>query len=170
MKDLKVQFPFESKHIPTFDVLLLFSVSKVFIKYFCLNPKIIFLLQFSQPMKLFSLRPHRRVENILPESEGYNISFCSKRKRPGVLAGCAAYARMNEHGVAGRREKENGVRKRERVGDSGDGGGGERRTRKSDGRIGRKQERGASVRDGGARSKVWQKSQMSLDLLVRQLL
>jgi len=45
---------------------------------------------------------------------------------------------------------------------------GERRTRKSDGRIGRKQERGVSVRDG-ARSKVWQKSQMSLDLLVRQL-
>ncbi|KYQ48877.1 hypothetical protein ALC60_11931 [Trachymyrmex zeteki] len=35
----------------------------------------------------------------------------------------------------------------------------------------RKRERGkrASVRDGGARSKVWQKSQMSLDLLVRQL-
>ncbi|KYN28669.1 hypothetical protein ALC57_01922, partial [Trachymyrmex cornetzi] len=29
--------------------------------------------------------------------------------------------------------------------------------------------RTASVRDGGARSKVWQKSQMSLDLLVRQL-
>lgn len=45
----------------------------------------------------------------------------------------------------------------------------ERRARKSDGRIGRKQERGASVRDGGARSKVWQKSQMSLDLLARQL-
>jgi len=44
-----------------------------------------------------------------------------------------------------------------------------RRTRKSDGRIGRKQERGASVRDGGARSKVSQKSQMSLDLLARQL-
>ncbi|KYN38014.1 hypothetical protein ALC56_07638 [Trachymyrmex septentrionalis] len=36
----------------------------------------------------------------------------------------------------------------------------------------RKRERGrraASVRDVGARSKVWQKSQMSLDLLVRQL-
>lgn len=61
------------------------------------------------------------------------------------------------------REKENGFRKRER------GRRVCRRTRKSDGRFGRKQERGASVRDGGARSKVWQKSQMSLDLLVRQL-
>jgi len=45
----------------------------------------------------------------------------------------------------------------------------EKGTRKSGERIGRKQERGASVRDDGARSKVWQKSQMSLDLLVRQL-
>jgi len=62
------------------------------------------------------------------------------------------------------RGKENGFRKRER-----DGRRGCRRTRKSDRRFGRKQERGASVRDGGARSKVWQKSQMSLDLLVRQL-
>lgn len=63
-------------------------------------------------------------------------------------------------------ENEKEVEEASRLGGDGDG---ERRTRKSDGRIGRKQERGASVRDGGARSKVWQKSQMSLDLLVRQL-
>lgn len=55
-------------------------------------------------------------------------------------------------------------------GDSDGGGNDGRESRTADGRIGRKQERGgASVRDGGARSKVSQKSQMSLDLLARQL-
>lgn len=76
-------------------------------------------------------------------------------------------ARGNEKARTRRKREREWVLENEKGGVEEEGVGGRR---KSDRRFGRKQERrGASVRDGGARSKVWQKSQMSLDLLVRQL-